>query len=179
MLQGDKPDNWRTSLSFITTGSAPSIGCLQFAHRTANHKLIVTPPGQGTNRHAQAYLNQFNVHFSAGCTQPEIDASPTKVRQAYADYLNPPQFELYDLRADPGEFVNLAGKPEHQATLERMLSDYHAWQKQIGDPFSDPANIRFWIEQDEKGRNMNYRGQKGFQWGYVDRFRSHLTDTNL
>ena len=65
---------------------------------------------------------------------------------------------------------NLAGDPEHKATLAAMLKGYRAWQKRIGDPFVDPANIRFWLEEQEAGRKMNYRGKKGFHWGYVERF---------
>lgn len=170
LLKGGKVKEWRKSLSFITTGSAPRIGCLQFAFRTGRHKLIVTPPGQKENRSARAYLEQFNAHFIAGCTQEEIDAAPAKVKDAYARYLNPPEFELYDLREDPEEWVNLAGDPKHRETLESMLKGYRAWQKEIGDPFADSANVRFWLEEDEKGRNTNYRGKKGFRWGYVERF---------
>jgi arylsulfatase A-like enzyme len=33
-----------------------------------------------------------------------------------------PQLELYDLVADPGEFVNLAGRPEHAAIEAELLS---------------------------------------------------------
>ena len=33
-----------------------------------------------------------------------------------------PQFELYDLANDPKEYDNLAGDPEHQATMDRLAA---------------------------------------------------------
>ena len=170
LLAGKEVTDWRTSLQFITTGAAPAIGCLQFAFRTGHFKLIVTPQGQGNNLSALAYMKQYNAHFIAGCTREEIDAAPAMVRKAYAEYLNPPQYELYDLRKDPEEWMNLAGEPEHTEVLEKMLAGYREWQKEVGDPFADPANIRFWLEEQEMGRKTNYRGRKGFRWEYLDRF---------
>jgi N-sulfoglucosamine sulfohydrolase len=170
LLEGEDAADWRKSLQFITTGAAPALGCLQFAFRTERYKLIVTPQGQGENLSAVAYLNQFNAHFIAGCKQEEISAAPAMVRKAYATYLNPPQYELYDLRKDPEEWMNLAGEPQYKATLDEMLAAYREWQKEVGDPFADPANIRFWLEEQEMGRKTNYRGKKEFRWGYLDRF---------
>jgi uncharacterized sulfatase len=43
--------------------------------------------------------------------------------------------ELYDLKADPGEVVNLAASPEHQGQLARMrqaLADWARWIKDVG-----------------------------------------------
>ena len=48
---------------------------------------------------------------------------------------------------------------------------FHDWQKEAGAPFADPANIAFWLDEQEMGRQTNYRGTKGFQWGYLERFR--------
>ena len=44
----------------------------------------------------------------------------------------PPE-ELYDTENDPYEVNNLAGLPEHQATLKRMRAALDKWMKDIGD----------------------------------------------
>jgi len=41
--------------------------------------------------------------------------------------------ELYDVIADPHETVNLAGKPEHAKTLEKMRKATKQWQENVGD----------------------------------------------
>jgi choline-sulfatase len=35
---------------------------------------------------------------------------------------SPPEFQLYDLASDPGEFNNLAGRPEHRQVQERLFN---------------------------------------------------------
>jgi arylsulfatase A-like enzyme len=44
-----------------------------------------------------------------------------------------PVEELYDMQADPDNVVNLAGKPEHQKTLETMRAKLREWQLAIHD----------------------------------------------
>jgi N-sulfoglucosamine sulfohydrolase len=161
---------WREELMAVTTGSAPVLGCLQLALRTERLKLIVTPGGQGENRCAVAYLHQHNAHFIAGCTGEEIASASPAVRGAYQTYLQPPEYELYDLRTDPHELENLAGKPEYQLQLEMMLGRLRNRQEQTGDPLRQPGNVKFWLEEAERGRNINYRGIKGFTWDYLRRF---------
>ena len=41
--------------------------------------------------------------------------------------------ELFDTEADPHEVVNLADRPEHAATLQRMRAALERWQEDIGD----------------------------------------------
>ena len=49
-----------------------------------------------------------------------------------------PEWEIYDLKSDPSEFVNLAGKPafvDIESKLKKSLSE---WQATTNDPFRDP-----------------------------------------
>ena len=48
-------------------------------------------------------------------------------------YTKRPATELYDLRSDPWELVNVADRPENAAALDRLRSRLDAWMKQQGD----------------------------------------------
>jgi N-sulfoglucosamine sulfohydrolase len=67
---------------------------------------------------------------------------------------DPPEWELYDLEADPWEFHNLSADPAHAATLKRMQGLLHNWQVETGDPFLDPAVLeRKHVEVNKKSRS--------------------------
>jgi len=50
-------------------------------------------------------------------------------------YLHRPEFELYDLEADPAEIRNLAGEPDMAQTLARMQARIKDLQKATDDPW--------------------------------------------
>jgi N-sulfoglucosamine sulfohydrolase len=52
---------------------------------------------------------------------------------------NPPEWELYDLDADPWQFHNLAADPARAATLQRMQGLLLEWRQETRDPFLDPT----------------------------------------
>ncbi|MFM7183134.1 MAG: sulfatase [Verrucomicrobiales bacterium] len=78
-----------------------------------------------------------------GATAPQVAASAaykdTPAQQAMARAANPPEWELYDLQSDPGEFQNLADDPAHAGTLKRMQGLLLEWRKETQDSFLDPA----------------------------------------
>ncbi len=63
----------------------------------------------------------------------------TPIRKAMELMADPPEWELYDLKADPWEFHNLSADPAHAADLKRMQGLLHDWQVETRDPFLDPA----------------------------------------
>jgi len=65
----------------------------------------------------------------------------TQIGLAFERAADPPEFELYDLQADPWEFEELAQKPEHAATLTRMKDALLAWRRDSLDPLLTPEGL--------------------------------------
>jgi N-sulfoglucosamine sulfohydrolase len=79
------------------------------------------------------------VH-AEGC--PDVYAalkSPreTTARKTYDEFVNPPEFQLYDLKADPHEHNNLADNPEYAEMLKRLRKELLDWRERTADPFLD------------------------------------------
>jgi N-sulfoglucosamine sulfohydrolase len=62
---------------------------------------------------------------------PDTAYGKRSVRQ----YIHRPQFELYDLAADPDETKNLADEPEHAKLLAELKEKLKAFQKRTDDPW--------------------------------------------
>jgi N-sulfoglucosamine sulfohydrolase len=65
----------------------------------------------------------------------------TAQRRAFDTFADPPEFELYDLRSDPVEFVNLAARSEARGVLERMKGAMVEWRKETEDPLLDAGKL--------------------------------------
>ena len=68
---------------------------------------------------------------------PKIADVPPRVRAALDRAVRPPEWELYDLAADPVEFVNLADDPGHADTMRRLQDELAEWQQRTDDPLID------------------------------------------
>ena len=51
-----------------------------------------------------------------------------------------PEEELYDLKEDPHELNNLAGKQQHQRTLQKLLKIMNDWIENTGDKGEFPED---------------------------------------
>ena len=71
-----------------------------------------------------------------------IDAAPGPVRAAYLRMRKPPAFELYDLKADPYEFRNLAEEERRAPALADLKKQLANWRKSTNDPLLDPDNVK-------------------------------------
>ena len=56
-------------------------------------------------------------------------------QRTVAQYIQRPQFELYDMQRDPDEAVNLAADPEYADVLKQYQEKLKAFQKQTEDPW--------------------------------------------
>src|SRR3546814_888791 len=71
-------------------------------------------------------------------------ADKDPVAKAIVDsYYKRPAEELYDLKADPDEKVNLAGDPRYAKQLAELRSRLAAWRKAQGDSGAVPVKPRF------------------------------------
>ena len=70
-----------------------------------------------------------------------IDGAEEPIRSAYLNMERPPALELYDLEADPYEFNNLAGKPEHAQTQSRLQQELQSWREKTKDPMLNHQNV--------------------------------------
>ena len=53
----------------------------------------------------------------------------------YKWYMHRPEWQLFDVQADPLGLTNLAKDPKHAATLQSMQKSLHAWRVETSDPW--------------------------------------------
>ncbi|MSU25381.1 MAG: hypothetical protein EXS32_16370 [Opitutus sp.] len=92
-----------------------------------------------------------DVFFLHGLPFGDVDTTLTKdfllahqKDPAYAKFIalifgKRPAEELYDLRSDPHQIVNVAANPAYAETLTQLRARVAGWMKQTGDPRTDPA----------------------------------------
>lgn len=61
--------------------------------------------------------------------------------RVYSAYAHPPEWELYDLLADPNEFHNLAGTDAYAGELKRLQRVLEQWRRATGDPLLDRREL--------------------------------------
>jgi len=99
------------------------------AIRTDRYKLILNLA------HPLPFPFASDLQDSATWTATlKSDASHYGLRRV-ADYLHRPRYELYDLKNDPEETTNLAGRPEKMAVFDELASQLKAYQQRTRDPW--------------------------------------------
>lgn len=75
--------------------------------------------------------------FMDPCQSWQHRCTPVTASNPTTDY-HPP-VELYDLRADPNELTDVAGKPEYATVRADLLERLTAWMRRTDDPLLDGA----------------------------------------
>ncbi|MCH8310966.1 MAG: sulfatase-like hydrolase/transferase [Chloroflexi bacterium] len=88
----------------------------------------------------------FTEHLAHGTDRARAMVRQGNWKLCYS-HGNPPDLELYDLSADPGEFNNLAGSPEHREVQERLIS-------RIMEHWGDPDELTQDIVLGQESRLM-------------------------
>ena len=100
------------------------------AIRTPQYKLIwnLTPGKEFQNNLTEEDREWFffNDWRDAAATNPKAKALVER-------YIKRPEFEFYDMNADPFERTNLATAPEHADTIKALHTRLQAWMTDQGD----------------------------------------------
>ncbi|MDB2674129.1 sulfatase [Akkermansiaceae bacterium] len=144
----------RKYIHTFTTGSSPSLLYLQFGIRGERYKLIYNP---------YRHVNHLAVSRYVNSRLPD--------EEQVEGFINPPEWELYDLNSDPYEWKNLAEEKGFSGKKKELLVAMQAFQKKIGDPFVNQENRdAFQAEQLKHRVKMAYRKQEGFRWPHLKMF---------
>jgi N-sulfoglucosamine sulfohydrolase len=104
-------------------------------------------------------------------TPEELENEPEHIRRAYDIFRQPPEFELYDLKADPWEFHNLADDPQYAGELARLKEQLAKWQIETNDPLRHKSILeKFTAENDATMSSGKYVKKKLGQWKYPKYF---------
>jgi N-sulfoglucosamine sulfohydrolase len=106
----------------------------QRAVRDARYKLIYSPL-HGTEHPDYAYT--LSRKLDGEDFKDALTRAPEFVRQSYQRYHFPPEYELFDLLADPLEWHNLAEVPAYSKVLEHLKKVLREWQVETSDPMVD------------------------------------------
>jgi arylsulfatase A-like enzyme len=71
-----------------------------------------------------------------------------------------PAEELFDLKKDPGQLLNVAASPEYASTAARLRKELDAWQRQTGDPRAIQDDDR-WDKYPYYGTPLKQEGRGG------------------
>jgi len=142
-----------TYIHTFTTGSSPNLQYLQFSIRGDRYKLIYNP---------YRTINRLAVSRYVNSKLPKD--------QYVKSFVEPEEYQLYDLKKDPYEWKNLATLPEYQKKKQELIAAMKSFQKEINDPFLDKKNLDIFEAEQTKHQKINYRKKKGFRWPHLELF---------
>ena len=143
----------RNYIHTFTTGSSPNLLYLQFGIRDERYKLVYNPD-RALNRLAESRYRNSQL--------PED--------QYVQNFLNPPEYELFDLQEDPHEWKNLAEDAEHGPIRGRLLKAMQSFQRKIKDPYTSRENIATFIVEQKEYQRKPYKKER-FRWPHLDMFK--------
>ena len=142
----------RDYIHTFNTGSAAQLTYLTFGICDERYKLIYNPVRS---------KNLAGISRYANTAIPESVWDPS--------YIDPPEYELYDLENDPFEFTNLANVKEFQSVRNRLVLAMQKFQEEISDPFRHRKNIDFYMgEMRDPSRHPRKRSEE--TWGHLKEF---------
>lgn len=151
LYSGKKQD--RDYIHTFTTGSSPNLLYMQFAIRDKRFKLIYSPKRD---------INKLAVSRYRNSKLPKD--------QEVANFITPPEYELFDLKRDPDEWNNLADNKKYSKVKERLLDAMHSFQSEIKDPFLYPDSVDVFVTEQKNHAERSSYSYEGFRWPHLKMF---------
>ena len=135
--------------------------------RDDRYKLIWSPIQDRPNNAAELYLeHRFSAYFGSPTREELLDA-PEEIQKAYKTWEFPPIYQLYDLKADPWEFKNLAEDGVYQDIKESLINTLQSWQVKTNDPLAEPYLLQELTKEHDLLAGTDQRSTPG-GWKYLD-----------
>ena len=143
---------------------------LTFPQRTirdSRFKLIYSPVHDREDPAARYYRIHGASHWAGCLTDKELLDASQKTQEGYARWLNPPLYQLYDLKSDPHEWNDLANLPEFKQQKQRLITALKDWQSETADPITDPEKLKQLMDENDAVNQAKRRNPAG-GWKYLD-----------
>jgi arylsulfatase A-like enzyme len=164
-----RSEDWRRYVVCERNCDAVNLYYPQRTIRDERYKIIWSPlAAQGiADTGAHDYVNQTKWN-KCSYSEEELKTLPPEIRQAYETWLNPPEYQLYDLKNDEWEFKNLASAPEVAAAEERLKEALADWMTETADWAADPIKLKMLTDEHERVRKSGGRKYPAGGWKYLD-----------
>ena len=133
--------------------------------RDARYKLIHSPVRDREDPAARYYRTHGHAHWSGCLTDKELAGASEQTKVGYARWLKPPEFQLYDLKADPHEWTDLSNDTKHAEAKHRLQTALKEWQADTRDPISDREKLSMLMKENDAVFKVGRRWPKeGWQY---------------
>ena len=177
-IQGKPGSRLREYLFAERNSDSADLHFPQRAVRDDRFKLIRTLMPGSQDPGADKCLRNGASNFRGSPTYGELESASRQTRTAYETWLRPPEYQLYDLKADPDEWANLADDPNYTGIKQRLLNALTIWQVESDDKLRSPNLLEKLNQEMAACRTANVRSPKG-GWRYVDYLAPESTKKSL
>jgi arylsulfatase A-like enzyme len=131
--------------------------------RDSRYKLIHSPVRDREDPAARYYREHGASHWSGCLTDAELKNASAVTQAGYARWLNPPEYQLYDLQTDPQEWAPM----DNPAVRDRLKGALKDWQRDTADPIADPAKLQQLMTENDAVFKAGQKSPKG-GWQYLN-----------
>ena len=166
-LKGAENEEFREFLACERNCDAARHTFPQRTIRDARYKLIHSPIRDREDPAARYYRSHGAAHWAGCLTDEELAGASEQTQAGYARWLNPPEYQLYDLNSDPHEWTDLSSDPKYAEIKRRLKSALEQWQADTHDPLSDPEKLRLLMQENDAVFRSGRRSPQG-GWRYLE-----------